>query len=282
MSIRMRFFQRFTVVHILSLTACLLMGAGSPLKSNVTGSVTSDIAGGITNGLSNGLSSGVTGSIASGTTTSLVRGVNKNASAGVISRVSVTLSPNAEELAKIIKFDRRILIIVKEETQDRIGRLVGFDSEGYQINAPGIVVSVPEDKTDHVLASLRRKLHPLNYMPFVVEMNDGLKIDRIGILKGYDQYEILRIMNTAGDDYDISNQDIIDRLKDWEKISSFDIIGADSEWVEVEFKAMPKDLNAFVEEVYDFCPDSVDQGQGSIAELAKEILKTKRLFLWWD
>ena len=54
-----------------------------------------------------------------------------------------------------------------------------------QIIASGIVVSVPEDKTDHALSSLRRQLLPLKYMPFVVEMNAGLKIDKIGILKGY-------------------------------------------------------------------------------------------------
>jgi hypothetical protein len=71
-------------------------------------------------------------------------------------------------------------------------------------------------------------------------------------------------------------------LKEWEIHSPFDIIGADSDWVEIEFKRLPKDLRAFIEEVYDFCPDAVDQGPGSIAELMKDIRKTKKLFLWWD
>jgi hypothetical protein len=194
----------------------------------------------------------------------------------------VTLSPAAEELAKSIKFDRQVLIMAKEESQDHIGRLIGSDEEGFQIIAPGIVISVPEDKTDHILSSLRQKLFPLKYMPFVVEMNEGLKIDKIGIIKGTDQYEILRIMHTDGDDYDISNQDVIDRLKEWEINSPFVILGADSYWVEIEFKILPKDLKAFVEEVYDFCPDAVDQGPGSTAELVNEIQKTRKLFLWWD
>jgi hypothetical protein len=167
-------------------------------------------------------------------------------------------------------------------TPDHIGRLIGFDSEGYQIIASGIVVSVPEDKADHILSLLRRKLLPLKYTPFVVEMNTGLKIEKIGILKGTDQYEILRIMHTNGDDYDISNQDVIERLKEWEMHSPFDIIGADNDWVEIEFRSLPRDLKAFAEEVYDFCPDALDQGPGSAAELAKEIQKTKKLFLWWE
>jgi hypothetical protein len=89
-------------------------------------------------------------------------------------------------------------------------------------------------------------------------------------------------MHTDGDEYDISNQDVIDRLKEWEINSPFDIIGADSDWVEIEFKILPKDLTAFAEEVHDFSPDAVEQGPGSIAALAKEIQKTKRLLLWWD
>jgi hypothetical protein len=71
-------------------------------------------------------------------------------------------------------------------------------------------------------------------------------------------------------------------LKEWEKTSPFDIIGADNDWVEIEFKSLPKDLKSFAEEVYDFSPDAVDQGPGSTTELANEIQQTKRLFLWWD
>jgi hypothetical protein len=172
--------------------------------------------------------------------------------------------------------------MVKETTRQHIHRLIGYDENGYQIIAPGIAVPVPEDKTDSMLTTLRQKLSPLHYMSFVVEMNAGLKIDKIGILKGTDQYDILRVMHTNGDDYEISNQDIIDRLKEWEKCWLFDIIGAENDWVEIEFKSLPKDLKAFVEEVYEFSPDAVDQGWGSVEGLIKEITKTNRLFLWWE
>jgi hypothetical protein len=195
---------------------------------------------------------------------------------------TVTLSPHAEELAKSIKFDRQVLIMAKEESGASVYRLVGYDEKDYQIIADGIAVTVPEDRTDTALASLRKKLSPLKYMAFVVEVNVGIKTDRIGILKGTDQYDILRVMHTDGDDYDISNSDVIERLKEWEKSSPFDIIGADNDWVEIEFKTLPKDLRAFAEEVYDFCPDTVDQGPGSVGGLIAEIQRTKRLFLWWE
>lgn len=278
----MRYFsRRFPFLPVLAGIAFLLMGADNQVKSSGTGSITSSVISGMTNSPI----SRATGSITSRTTNSLSSSVTNSAAPGVVSRSTCTkaaLSPSAEELAKSIKFDRQVLIMVKEETQDRIGRLVGFDEYGYQIIASGIVVSVSEDKTDLILASLRQKLLPLKYMPFVVEMNEGLKTDKIGVLKGADQYEILRIMHTDGDDYDISNQDVIDRLKEWEKNSPFDIIGADSDWVELEFRTLPKDLKAFAEEVYDFCPDAVDQGPGSVEGLIKDMKRANRLFLWWD
>jgi len=278
-------------------TAFLMMGAGNQATSVMTGASASSPTGGSTGSVRTGMTgtvkscptgsvkSSVTGSIKSGATCSVVTRTTTTptgSAATIVTRGTATLSPYAEELARVLKFDHQVLLLVKEETQGHIQRLVGFDEPGYQIIAPGIAAPVPEDRTDHVLAELRQKLVPLGYLPFVVEINAGIKTDRIGVLKGTDPYEILRIMHTDGDEYDISNQDVIDRLKEWEKISSFDIIGADSDWVELEFKTLPKDLKSFAEEVYDFSPDTVDQGPGNTEGLMKELRKTNRLFLWWD
>ncbi|HEY6009823.1 MAG TPA: DUF4253 domain-containing protein [Nitrospirota bacterium] len=250
------FIRKSPGILILMGTALLLMGAAdAQIKSNGTCSLTT----------------GVTGTRA-----------RSGASGNTSASAPVPLSAYAEELAKILNFDRNVIVLVKQVTNEHIHRLIGFDEDGYQIIAPGISVTVPEDRTDSMLESLRRKLLPLHYMAFVVEMNAGLKTDKIGILKTSDQYDILRIMHTDGDEYDITNQDVIDRLKEWQKISSFDIVGADSDWVEIEFRVLPKDLKAFAEEVYAFCPDAVDQGPGSVDGLITDMKKTNRLFLWWD
>jgi hypothetical protein len=200
----------------------------------------------------------------------------------VAASAPVTLSPYSETVAKIIGFDRQVLIMMKEESGGNIHRLVGYDENDFQIIVDGLSVPVPEDRTEHVLYALRKKLAPLKYMAFVVEMNESINADTIGVLKGTDQYQILRIMHTDGDQYDISNEDVIERLKDWGKSAPLDIIGAGNDWVEIEFRTLPKDLKAFSEEVYDFCPDAVDQGPGTTAELARDIQLTKKLFLWWD
>jgi len=185
-------------------------------------------------------------------------------------------------LASQIGFEADVLLLVKAEARSPLHRLSGYDEDGYQIMANGIVISVPWSRSDQVLCSLRKKLKLLNYMAFQIEINNSLKVDRIGIIKGTDQYEILRIMHTNGDDDDVSHDDVIEKLKQWEKRIRFEIVGAENDWVEIEFRTMPHDLKAFAEDVYEFSPDTVDEGTGSIAELVKDIIATKRLVLWWN
>jgi hypothetical protein len=192
------------------------------------------------------------------------------------------LSPSDLHLASEIDFEPDVLALVKEEAKGPLHRLSGYDEEEYQIMVNGIVISVPWSRTDQVLWSLRGKLRSRNYMAFRIEINDALKVDRIGIIKGNDQYDILRIMHTNGDDDEVSHEDVVATLKQWEKRVRFQIVGAENDWVEIEFRSMPQDLHEFVNEVYELSPDTVDEGTGSFDELIKDISVTKRLVLWWE
>lgn len=200
--------------------------------------------------------------------------------AGVKKQVS--LSPHEEEIARRIGFDKEVLLLLEEETREPIHRLSGYDEEGYQIMADGISVSVPQDKAEHILSQLKPKLRKKGYMAFIVEMNEGIKMDKIGVLRGIDQHDILRVMQTNGEDEDVSNEEIIARLREWGKDSPLEIIGAENDWIELEFKKVPKNLKSFVKELEDFCPAVIEDGTSAEEELVKDIQKTKRLYLWWE
>ena len=43
--------------------------------------------------------------------------------------------------------------------------------------------------------------------------------------------------------------------------------------------ADPKELAKFL---YEFCPDIVDQGVGTVRKLEKSLQKGRDLYLWWD
>lgn len=195
---------------------------------------------------------------------------------------AVVLSPAEEQLAVQIGFEKDILLLVKAATGHSLHRLSGYDEDEYQIMANGFVASVIRSQSEQVLWSLRERLRPRKYMVFLIESVNALKTDKIAIIKGTDPYDILTIMHTNGDDDDLSHEDVTEKLREWGKQCPFEIIGAENDWVEIEFRTLPGDVKAFVEEVYEFSPDAVGEGTANAARLIKEISATKRLMLWWE
>jgi len=127
-----------------------------------------------------------------------------------------------------------------------------------------------------------------------------------------DPFTTIREANTDGANYDIDTDAIIERLTEWQKLCEFRVLSAGHDRIEIEFETLPKDIEAFTNDLYDFCPDLVDQGTGCIADMIEmgeelspelqkltegvdfededygiEILKRelelkKRVTLWWD
>ncbi len=197
------------------------------------------------------------------------------------SECAPALTAHEERLADEVGMDKDVLLVVREEARNDLHRMVGYDDKGYQILAPGVVVSVPRSRTDAVLRSLREKLRPRKYLAFLIETNNAIRRDKIGIIRGTDQFDILQVMHTNGEEDDVSHEEVVEQLKVWQKKNPFEILGAENDWVEIEFRSVPADLKALAEEVSDFSPDAVDEGAGSIAALMKEVAATKRLLLFW-
>ncbi len=197
------------------------------------------------------------------------------------SECAPALTSHEERLADQVGMDKDVLLVVREEARNDLHRLIGYDENGYQIMADGVVVSVSQTRTEAVLRSLREKLHRRKYMAFIIEINNAIKRDKIAVIRGTDQFDILQVMHTNGEEDDVSHEEVVERLKVWHKKYPFEIIGAENDWVEIEFRSVPADLKALAEEVEDFSPDAVDEGAGSVAGLMKEVTATKRLLLFW-
>lgn len=98
-----------------------------------------------------------------------------------------------------------------------------------------------------------------------------------------DMFAPLIEAETNGDNYDISMEDIIARLKKWQKLSSFSISDVDYNTVTLNFDTLPKDIKAFVQDAYDLCPDLVQNDEETdLPKLEAQLPKTKKLMLWWD
>ena len=131
-----------------------------------------------------------------------------------------------------------------------------------------------------------------------------------------DPFALVRDAESGAPNYDLNTDAIIQHLTKWQSICSFKVTGAKRDTVEIEFETLPQDMDAFVKDLYEFCPDLVDQGTGCVHEmieameemgeepspetkkliegvdfsdenygleiLKRELVKGKAVSLWWD
>lgn len=131
-----------------------------------------------------------------------------------------------------------------------------------------------------------------------------------------DPFADIRQAGTSAPTFDLANAAIIDRLTQWQSLCSFTCANAKGDSVDIKFTTLPQDMDAFVRDLYEFCPDLVDQGTGCVHEmvelmaetgeelepsmqeliagvdfedenygleiLKREIQNGKRVTLWWD
>lgn len=84
----------------------------------------------------------------------------------------------------------------------------------------------------------------------------------------------LKAKSTNGDNYEVSNEDVIARLEAWDAKYGIEIADIGHDRVTVTFTSLPEDTGALAEEIYEFCPDTVDQGFGcydEMIEMAEEM-----------
>lgn len=127
------------------------------------------------------------------------------------------------------------------------------------------------------------------------------------------KFKSLKKIGTTGINYGVSTSDIIKRLEKWDKLYGVDLNAAEDDSVDITLQNLPDDIDAFAAEVYEFCPDTVDQGLGLLCEddaepdpdnpncmahicigvdfsdpnfdlhlLRNAIASNPRIVLWWD
>jgi hypothetical protein len=151
-------------------------------------------------------------------------------------------------------------------------------------NARSVVV--PKARARQVLQHVRGELGP-KLVAFIgttqwlgnEQHADG---EEIVVANGNSQFEILRVAQSDAVNYDMLTEDLIKKLTEYDRNYGIDIFHAETDTIEFRFLKLPADLRAFCEDLYEFCPDIVDQGVGTVEALETEIRRSREVFLWWD
>ncbi|KAF1038158.1 MAG: hypothetical protein GAK35_03834 [Herbaspirillum frisingense] len=148
-----------------------------------------------------------------------------------------------------------------------------------------ISVLVPPEKAEAQMLAVRRELPP-NWVAFVGTTNSlaSPKAEGAEIVVGPGRgpLDILDIAQTDAVNHGMVTKDLKEHLQAWQDKYGIDIRQAETDTISMTLGKMPSDLAAFSREVYEFCPDIVEQGTGTVEALEATIREHQRVFLWWD
>ncbi len=99
---------------------------------------------------------------------------------------------------------------------------------------------------------------------------------------GASQLDIPRLARTNATNYDMGTEDLVRKLREYDQDYGLDVYHAETDTIEFMLLNTPEDLSGFAVDLYEFCPDVVDQGVGSVAALEGSIEALGQVYLWWD
>jgi hypothetical protein len=197
-------------------------------------------------------------------------------------KADVELTDTDRALAAKTGIPETFLLQIKKAGRN-VRQLEGFDEEDGPTRADGVTIDVPQQKVPATVRQLQSSA-PAGYLAFISDQNFGMggKPDHVSVLKASSPYDILEVMGTNGGNYNISCSMVIARVKEWYERFGLVLRGAGMDWLEASFEQQPPNMLEFAKEVYEFCPDVVDQGTVTVEALADEMKRTNSVYLWWD
>lgn len=160
-----------------------------------------------------------------------------------------------------------------------------YDNEynlmGRAAELEGLMIEVSSDQADSICSQLAGGDRCAIFV-YEKHFGPGNEKDKVAIVNSPSKYTILREMGTNGINYDLTNDDVQSFIETLDVTFDLTLIGAGVDWCEFTVGNQETDWNILAARIYEFCPDVVDQGTGSVEDLAQEMKRTNTLYLWWD
>lgn len=195
-----------------------------------------------------------------------------------------SLNKKEAELIDKLKFKVDLITELKDLTKAELKQLPAIDEETGDVLSDrffnGVFTEATEERAIDYVTKLKKRFRENGYLIFVFEGED-YKMG-VAVINGTDDLDILRYRRTDGINYGLENEDVVKKMSEWKAKYGLIVIGCSRDWLQVEFDKLPADMDAFAQEVFEFCPDSVEQGVGTIEKLKEVISEMKGIWLWWD
>lgn len=172
-------------------------------------------------------------------------------------------------------------LFLKKLTKHPLKKLT-FETEYSKIDKPQGISSVTTEKNARkILKDHQVKFISEGKYIFISEFSDNeYHVGLVGTTS--DPYKIMEYAETNGANYDIGTEDIIAKYKQWDKEFGIRPVSIGFDFCECEIENKDIDYKKLSADVYELCPDVVEQGTGTVKLLESEMKRTGRIFLWWD
>ena len=193
-------------------------------------------------------------------------------------------------LSNLSKLRCKIPLMTLDEVSKCLSRVTGvpvreFSTYGFgrerNLNARSVIV--PQADSRNLLKAVRHELDRkaaafigttrwlgCEKHPGAVELAAG---------EANSQLDALRIAQSDAVNYGLETEDLIRKLTDYDRDYGIDIFHAETDTIGFSLDELPRHMPAFCKDLYEFCPDIVDQGVGTVEALEKEIRRTREVFL---
>jgi len=191
------------------------------------------------------------------------------------------LTPQERALVDSLRFDPGTVQRIKDRFASEVVRMTAPEQGGL---GSGVMFRCWHEASDLRVEELAPPLRSEGYTLFVRENNFGIqgRKDDVALLKDTSLAGILKAVGTDGANYGIDNDSVIAIARSFASRYPLRLNGAALDWVSFRIEDDVDDWNALAAETARLAPDIVEQGTGSVAELAKVMMRTRTLYMWWD
>jgi hypothetical protein len=102
------------------------------------------------------------------------------------------------------------------------------------------------------------------------------------VIEGKDQFDALTHARVDAVNYDMETAEVVKQLRELHARYGLDVVRAETDTVEGFITGKATDWKQLAADLYELCPDIVDQGVGDVESLEATLEEEGRFFLWWD
>lgn len=141
----------------------------------------------------------------------------------------------------------------------------------------GVTFAVAEQEVEQIIQALLDECRRAG--AYLFECESGR---RLALLPTPDPWKVLAAVGTSAPNHELDTPRIIEWLKRLNTKTPFLLTAAGPDFVGGRLLEPISNCRSLAKSIHAFCPDTVDQGTGTVASLALSLKKTHRFFLWWD